>query len=308
MGLEKWPNYSSQKWEKIKNTVSVPLLNAMVWNPNNIQLSNWESLDITKIKEYYETAYNSIIKKYAFTNFDIEMFKKGFEWINFSGVPGHPFWRWSSNNRIVNNNFEAYISWKIYINPQIINNSDLFFATLYHELDHYAFYLKKFNYNKISVLQTKEKRQLAINRYVQDNESESCRFATELLARIDTADKLMEKGISRNNVREYWPWDENLTTWESHYSESIVYAKKFLWFQIWLYNILSKHYGLDRSKPINTQLPDKAHKNFDTILNWLRTEIFNSQSIEHSKETINQCCLKLQESRWSREHFCELRR
>lgn len=305
MGPENIDRYSAS-WNNMDWTVSNQLLNAMAWNTNSIQLSNWITLNPREFSEYYKIARNSIIEKYWFSEADILEFHKGLQWIHLTEVPWHPNWRWCSEHKILNWESNANFTWTIYINPRMINNSDLFFSVLYHELDHYAFYFKKFNDSKIPNIHAGETRQTAINEFVQNNESQSCRFSTELLARIDTADNLMARWISWDRVREYGPWDENLTTWESHYRESIIYAQKFLKFQIWLYNLLAKSYWINYTKQRNMQLSDKANKNFNTIMNWLRDSIFNSQSIETSKNTIDRCITIIQNSR-SRNQFCNLR-
>lgn len=152
MGPENIDRYSAS-WNNMDWTVSNQLLNAMAWNTNSIQLSNWITLNPREFSEYYKIARNSIIEKYWFSEADILEFHKGLQWIHLTEVPWHPNWRWCSEHKILNWESNAHFTWTIYINPRMINNSDLFFSVLYHELDHYAFYFKKFNDSKIPNIQ-----------------------------------------------------------------------------------------------------------------------------------------------------------
>lgn len=286
-------------------TTNERLLNSLQ-KDKSILLQDWEKINILEISEEYQNLCKVIIEKYWFSEDEIIKFKRSIILHLCESDPKNSILRWSCNKKIRNDLFIPI--WEIYLNTDLIDNRNLYFAVLFHEIDHYAFFFKKFFEKRNEDISSAEWRQNAINLIEQEDWSEYFRFNTELIARIDTADMLMSKWIPWDKVWEYWPWDEYYTTWEAHYSESILYAKKFLNFQIWLYNLLWDTFGLDGSKPKNKQLIEVADKQFQTIMNRLRNEIFNSPSIERSKNVIDESYRKLQESGWSWDAFCSLRK
>lgn len=272
-------------------------------------LSNGEKININELFEWFNDACDSLSKKYWFNPIESKIFKNN---VTINPCNTGLWWlRWESGSQI-----QKFSDWqlkpicKIDLNPNIIHDKQFYIAVLIHELDHHAFFVKKFLNSKLYQCNFTSQYNLwaAKQEFNTQMHSSSWKFSTELLARVDTADELMKAWISWDEVWNYWSWNEYETTWEQSYTDSIKYAKKFLSFQIWLYNLLAKHYGLDSSKQINQQLSNNADKQFQTIMNRLRNEIFNSPSIERSKNVIDESYRKLQESGWSWNKFCSLRK
>lgn len=270
-------------------------------------LLNGEKININEISVWFNDACDRLSKKYWFNPLESNILKSN---TKMNPCNTELWLRWLSSNYIQKcDDWQRKPICKIDLNPNMIHNKQFYIAVLLHELDHHAFVVKKFLNSKLYQCNhsSKYNEQKARQEFNIQMNSPSWSFSTELMARIDTADELMKAWISWDKVWNYWPWNEYETTWEAIYTESILYAKKFLSIQIWLYNLLAKHYWLDGHKQKNQQLPDKANNQFQIVMNRLRDEIFNSPSIEHSKYVIEDSYEKLQGSRWSRNKFCSLR-
>lgn len=289
--------------------------------PNFIEIWNWNRLLISDIRENWDRAQRAAVDKYNLSPSEKDYFKEGLTriitnaqtwtkeslWFKLKPDPEHPSRRWSSNVQCYadDNYSNFYLGAKIYINPKMIYDKYSFFAVAFHELNHYAYKIKKYSM-KMNEIPKDQRRRLAM-RINEEDKKDYNEFATELLARVDTADELLWQGADNGIINMFGIWNEHETTWDSVYTDSIKYAKKFFNFQKWLYNLLAKHYWLDGHKQKNQQLPDKANNQFQIVMNRLRDEIFNSPSIEHSKYVIDDSYEKLQGSRWSRNKFCSLR-
>lgn len=275
-------------------------------NKKYIQLPSWEKITIDEINKQIKNACDFIVNKYGFNNVEAKNFKKGIILYPFQSVPGHPDYRWISCSKIKNNEDSASTICEIYVNPNMVSNSDFYFAVLFHELDHHAFFCKKFNSSQINKIPSKEERQNAINLLNQETNSEAYDFSTELIARVDTADELMSRWIPWNKLWAYWPGNEHETSWEAFYRDSILYAKKFLWFQIWLYNLLGKEFWFDATKNRNQQLSNQANIHFQQIMTGLRNYIMESKSIDSCKLLIDNCYEKLISSNNWRTFYSKL--
>lgn len=272
-----------------------------------IQFSDWEKIKVQEIMDEIKIQCDILIKKYWFNAADGEKFKKGIDLHPFEVVPWHPSYRGICYSKVIrwDRNSLSVLSpvCKIYVNPMMVSNRDFYFAVMFHELDHHAFYFKKFLEKHIENIPSVEWKQNALDSFsLETTQDYTYSFCTELMARIDTADELMSKWISWNKVWEYWPGNEYETTWEAFYKDSILYAKKFLKFQIWLYNLLSIEFWLESNKRKNQQITQQADTYFQQIMGSLWKTIFNSTSIENIKYVINNLLTKLRNSR-SRKEF-----
>lgn len=306
---------NSANWWKKVNGIFCPIIvnnlseNFQEWEYFNLQ--NWERLEKNEIDEWKSEACNDIIKKYWFSDKQWEIFKERTH-IEYN------------NTEIGNRRWDSYYKWSkitdtwvlripdciISMNPNLIENKKFYKAILIHEIDHWAFRLKRFFNSKLfhTNPSNRDERQVAVNEYNRMINSDAYGFSTELLARVDTSDILASKNweYSRDEIERYWLWNEHETTGEPFYTPSIIYAKKFLKFQIDLYNKLGKWFKFDNTKPINQQLSNEANKHFQNIMNRLRWEIFNSQSIERCKNVIDRSYEKLQNAR-TRKDFTSMR-
>ena len=267
---------------------------------DNLSNNNISNLSIEQINEQLKYILNVIVQKYWFNWFESNIFRN---WLTIKVnqmEPGYESNFWLSNTYIIQG--DIYPKCDVYINNKLIPNTDFYFATLFHEIDHYAFNLKKLFIKNLSNAHPNE-RQSIIGAWARENDTDAYQFCTELMARIDTANELMVQGISRNEVWSYWPWNEHWTTGERHYTDSIKYAQKFLKFQIGLYNLLACEFWLNSHKRKNQQLSDQAYWYFETIMNALRDVILESSSINNCKNAIDSCNNKLQTSE-SRNDFC----
>lgn len=271
----------------------------------SIQLSNWEKISLEEIMNEIKNQCDILIKKYWFNISDGEKFKKGIDIHPFEEVPWYPSYRgicFSWIKTETDSLSDLSPVGLIYVNPKMVYNRDFYFAVMFHELDHHAFYFKKFLEKQIEDIPSVEWRQNALNSFSHLSVHDiTYSFCTEIMARIDTADELMSKWISWDNVWEYWPGNEFETTWEVFYKDSILYAKKFLQFQIWLYNLLARDFWLDLNKWKNHQLTQQADIYFQKIMESLRKTVFNSTSIESCKHAIDNLLEKLRNSRSWRE-------
>lgn len=271
-------------------------------------LSNWELIDITELNEWLEEMNEFMIKKYNFNTTESIIYKDN------TSIDPYCIWLTTSTGSC-DDSIIKFDDWKwkpkcyIYINPDKIDNKLLYKTVLFHELDHHAFYVR--NYLNC---------QLYLNKFTSQSDEDKAnknfwkkshlpwqKFATELMARVDSVNYLMTQWAPWDKIWRYWLWNKCDTSGEIFYTASIIYARKFMKFQIWLYTLLGKYYWLDNLKEKNQQLPDEANKYFETIINWLRNEILNSTTIKNSKNAIDECYKKLQESRWSREKFYSMR-
>ena len=295
------------------NNVSSSLLRSLN-TEHLIQFSDWEKIKVQEISNEIKKLCDKLIEKYWFSPNTGEKFKKSIFLHPFEEVPWHPTYRGISCSKVICTWDRASLSGllptcDIYVNPKMVDNRDFYFAVMFHELDHHAFYYKKFLDKNINNISSLEWKQNALNLFsYESTRDHNYSFCTELMARIDTADELMSRGISWDRIWKYWPGNEYETTWEDVYWDSIKYAKKFLHFQIWLYNLLWNTFWLDSNRLKKKHLSKTADKQFQTVMNRLRNEIFNSSSIERSKGVIDRSYWKLQESRWSWDIFCSLRK
>lgn len=271
-------------------------------------LPNGEKININEIIALFNNVCDRLSEKYWFNQIESQIFKSN---VTINPCNTKLWWlRWNSSNQI-----QKFDDWhrkpicKIDINPNLTHNKLFYIAVLIHELDHHAFVVKKFLNSKLYQCNftSQYNEQNARQEFNEQSYLSTYKFSTELLARVDTADELMARWISWDEVWNYWPWNEHETTWERSYTNSIIYAKKFLSFQIWLYNLLWNTFGLDSTKPKNNQLPEDANKHFQIIMKRLRDEIIISPSIERSKSVIDKSYEKLLDSWWSRSTFCSLR-
>ena len=114
-----------------------------------------------------------------------------------------------------------------------------------------------------------------------------------------------DSGTDWRKVWDYWPWNE--TTWERIYTESIIYADRFIHFQIGLYNLLADHFGLNPNGKENLQLNSPADWYFYDIISALRDIVLEHSSLDDVKNTIDKCYNALKLSR-SRPVFCNIMR
>lgn len=307
--LENYNERVSRSLPKVSvdpNRITSTLLN-LLKTERCVQLLNWEKINIQEIMDEIKNQCDTLIRKYWFSVADGEKFKKSIDIHPFEEVPWYPSYRGISRSKVItwDRNSLSVLSplCEIYVNPKMVSNRDFYFAVMFHELDHHAFYFKKFLEKHIENIPSVEWKQNALSLFSHETtQDDTYNFCTELMARIDTADELMSRWISWDKVWEYWPGNECETTWERFYGDSILYAKKFLNFQIWLYNILARDFWLDWNWRKNQQLPQQANAYFQQIMESLRKTVFNSTSIENIKNVINNLLMKLHNSR-SREEF-----
>lgn len=271
-------------------------------------LSNWEVVDIDVLNKWLEEMNVFIIKKYNFNTTESNIYKYN------TSIDPYCIWLTTSTGR-ADDTILKFDDWKlkpkcnIYINPDKIDNTLLYKAVFLHELDHHAFFIKKYLESKLYLnnFTSKAEEDKANQDFAKKIKSPWQRFATELMARVDTVNYLMTQWAPWDKIWKYWLWNKCDTSGEIFYTASIIYAKKFFKFQIWLYTLLGKHYWLNNLKAKNQELPDEANKHFETIINWLRTEILKNSTIKKSKELIDKSYEKLQESGWSWEKFYSTR-
>lgn len=269
-------------------------------------LSNWEEISIDLLQKRCDDMSEDLIKKYKFNWVEWNIFRDNTSIdVYCISLPT----TWSAVDSIKRfDNWELKPNCNIYINPDSIDNKLVYKAVFFHELDHHAFYVKKYLNSQLywKNFTSKAEEEKAIKNFMKEILLPWQRFATELLARTDTVNYLMMQWAPRDKIWRYGLWEECDTSWEAFYTDSIIYAKKFIKFQIWLYVLLGKHFWLDNLKKKNQQLPDEANKHFQTIMDWLRMKIFNSSSIVKSKKIIDKSYKKLQQSKWSRIKFCSI--
>lgn len=275
--------------------------------PEVIEIWNWNRLLVSDMRENWDRAQRAAIDKYNLSPSEKEHFKEGLTriitnaetwkkeplWFKLKPDPEHPSRRGSSDIQCYadDNYSNFYLGAKIYINPKMIYDKNSFFAVAFHELDHYAYKIKKYS---IKMNETpKDQRQNLAMRIGKDDKKDYNEFSTELLARVDTADELLWQGADDGIINMFGIWNEHETTWDSVYTDSIKYAKKFFNFQKWLYRLLARHYGFDRHKPKNKQLPREAEWEFERIMMALRTTVFNCKNIESTKKVIDSFCNNL---------------
>ena len=283
--------------------------------PNFIEIWNWNRLLVSDLRENWDRAQRAAVDKYNLSPAEKDYFKEGLTriitnaqtwtkeslWFKLKPDPEHPSRRWSSKVQCYadDNYSNFYLGAKIYINPKMIYDKYSFFAVAFHELDHYAYKIKKYSM-KMNEIPKDQRRRLEM-RIIEEDKKDYNKFATELLARVDTADELLWQGVDNDIVDRFGIWNENETTWEQLYTDSIKYAKKFFDFQKWLYNLLWNKFGRDSSKPKNKQLSKEAEKEFEDIMTHLRNIVFNC-SIESTKKVIDAICHNFKEAT-KREQF-----
>lgn len=300
------PSNDSINKNKTKKDYKEELLET-IKQEKRFYLSNWEEINIDIMQKWYNDMSEDLIKKYQFNWVEWNIFKDN-TWIYAYDTLLQATWN-AANSLKKCDDWQQKPVCNISINPEKIDNKLLYKAVFFHELDHHAFFVKKYLNSQLywNNFTSKSKEENTVKKFIKGVLLPGQRFATELLARADTVNYLMMRWAPWDKIWRYGLWEECDTTWEAFYTDSIIYAKKFIKFQIWLYVLLGKHFWLDNLKKKNQQLPDEANKHFQTIMDWLRMEIFNSPSIGKSKKIIDKSYKKLQQSKWSRNKFCSLR-
>ena len=167
--LDSWWNYSKEVINIAKEASShVPGISDRISDSIDnkcIQFPNWEKISLKEIKEEFENSCNSIIKKYWFSEEDSIKFKQSIVLHPFWEVPGHPSLRGMSCSSVIctwdtDSLSDLSPHGNIYVNPNLVDNRDFYFAVLFHEIDHHAFYFKKFYEKHIDSITSVEWKRL----------------------------------------------------------------------------------------------------------------------------------------------------
>ena len=182
---------------------------------------------------------------------------------------------------------------EIKLNPNFLRSRVDFYATLYHEIDH-ALYNIKYYLSIFEKARTLEEYEILKEEW-KDKRNNNV-FISEFFARINTANELMRKTVSWDEVWNYWPWKPNWRGWNTEresriYWESIVYARKFLEMNNMFYNILLRSFWKDKHWKINCQIASPWNEIFQKRGTKMRNFFFKCQFdenwVEKMKRTID---------------------
>ena len=177
---------------------------------------------------------------------------------------------------------------EIQLNPNLLHSRVDFYATLYHEIDH-ALYNIKYYLSIFEEARTLEEYEILKREWIRKRNNNV--FISEFFARINTANELMRKAVSWDEVWNYWPWKQNRRGWNTErecriYWESIVYARKFLEMNNMFYNILLRSFWINKHWKINYQIANPWNEIFQKRGTKMRNFFFKCQFDENWVEKI----------------------